>query len=708
MGFINTVVGIPLGYLMWLCYIFLKNYGFAIIIFTLLTKVILLPVNIWVQKNSIKMIKLQPAVNEIAAKHAGNRDKAAEEQLLLYKKENYKPLAGIIPMLIQIPIILGLISVIYNPLQHLLHLDPDVISAFVSKAQELSPGVELGSTAQMKVIEFIRNPATADLFSSIQSPGIDAVDAVSRILGMDLQFMRLDLSRFPSISSLDFYMLIPILSGLSAFLLCFFQNRENVLQKEQGFWGQWGMAIFLTAFSTYFAFVVPIGVGIYWIFGNVFAILMLYLLNWMYDPRKYIDYEALEKSKINLAQSKAATKKLKPTKEQKLRAKEDYKRFCKDENVKQLVYYSEKSGFYKYFADQISKILEKSDISIHYITSDPNDAIFEKKEPRIIPYYIDEFRLIPLFMKVDSDVIVMTTPNLQTYHLKRSLVRKDIEYIYTPHDPLSTHMGAATGAFDHFDTILCVGEHQIHEIRETEKVYGLPEKNLIPCGYSFIDNLLIAYSNTEKKANVIKKILIAPSWQEGNILESCVDPLLDNLLGKNYDITLRPHPEFVKRYSGAMQSIIDRYSDRFDEHFRIETDFSSNVTIFTADLVITDWSGIAFEFSYATKKPSLFIDTPMKVMNPEYNKIDCVPIELSLRNEIGCSLSLDNLDNISDTVALLLQSDEVYREKINSVIDRYLFNAGHSAEVAADYIISAVNRYKKKEQPEILYGQISR
>ena len=69
MEFINTVIGTPLGYLMWVCYWICKNYGLAIILFTVLTKVILFPINIWVQKNSIKMVKLQPEVNQIMARH---------------------------------------------------------------------------------------------------------------------------------------------------------------------------------------------------------------------------------------------------------------------------------------------------------------------------------------------------------------------------------------------------------------------------------------------------------------------------------------------------------------------------------------------------------------------------------------------------------------------------------------------------------------
>ena len=333
MEFINTVIGTPLGYLMWGCYWVCKNYGLAIILFTVLTKVILFPINIWVQKNSIKMVKLQPEVNQIMARHVGNKDKAAEEQMALYKREHYRPMVGMIPMLIQIPIILGLISVVYNPLQHLLHMDPQIISAFVAEATQLT-GMELGSTAQLKVIELIQNPETLGAFAAIQVPGADVAGAIAQIQQMDLLFFGVDFAHFPSFTHPDLYWMFPILSGLSAYLLCVFQNKENVLQKEQGFLGRWGMAIFLTAFSTYFAFIVPAGVGFYWILGNVIAIFTLYLLNWMYDPKKYIDYEALEESKKALAESKVLEKKLKPTKEQKAQSKVDYKRFLDESNRK--------------------------------------------------------------------------------------------------------------------------------------------------------------------------------------------------------------------------------------------------------------------------------------------------------------------------------------------------------------------------------------
>ena len=140
---IDFLVGL-LGGLMRFCYEAFRNYGFAIIAFTFVTKIILFPINIWTQKNSVKMIKLQPEVNMIAARYAGNRDKIGEEQLKLYKRENYKPALSVLPLLIQIPLILGVISVVYAPLTHILKLDAQTVEAFAQKTQELLNVENLG------------------------------------------------------------------------------------------------------------------------------------------------------------------------------------------------------------------------------------------------------------------------------------------------------------------------------------------------------------------------------------------------------------------------------------------------------------------------------------------------------------------------------------------------------------------------------------
>ena len=116
----------PLGWVMKVCYDLLRNYGLAIILFTLLTKVILFPMSLWVHANGIKMVRIEPAVNRLKIKYFGDEDTVAEETSKLYKKEHYSPFASIIPVAVQLLLLLGLIQIIYHPLTYVLALSGDM------------------------------------------------------------------------------------------------------------------------------------------------------------------------------------------------------------------------------------------------------------------------------------------------------------------------------------------------------------------------------------------------------------------------------------------------------------------------------------------------------------------------------------------------------------------------------------------------------
>ena len=617
-----------LGYIMDFSYNLTQSNVLAIILFTLLTKIILLPVSIWVHKNGIKMVSMMSELNQIRVKYFGDGDTIAEEQHSLYKRKKYHPLASIVPMLVQILLLITMIRVIND---------------------------NLGNTNLV--------------FIPIEEKGL--------------------------------FLLMPLAAGLSAYFLSIVQDRINPLQREQTRSSQLATMAFSVGISLFLGVFVSIGVGLYWICSNLSTILQQLLLNVIIPPRKYIDYEELEKSKkelqeINNIGSENKKKWFEKNPDRK-REKEDYKRFFSIIN-KHLVFYSEKSGFYKYFEKIINELIRRSNVIIHYVTSDPNDQIFviAAEQPRIKPYYIGEKRLITLMMKMDADIVVMTMSDLNNFHYKRSYVKKDIEYIYVFHYPLSTHMVLAKGALDHYDTIFCIGEFQFEEIRETERLYNLPEKNLIAVGYGQLEKLYESYCKMEHIDRKIKKVLIAPSWQPDNILDSCIDELLAALLGKGFKIVVRPHPEYVKRYGFRMDAIVNRYSDYKGSDLSFELDFTSNNSIFDSDVVITDWSGTAYEFSFVTKKPSIFINTPPKINNREYDRLSTKPLEITLRDKIGIQVEPDNLANITDKIHELLNSAEKYADDITAIVDKYIANFGSSGVVGSKYIINRLTEIGKK------------
>lgn len=618
------------------CYDLTGNWWAAIFLFTVIIKVILMPMSLWCQMNSIVMVKILPDINRIKVRYFGDNETIGEKQNQLYKEKHYHPLLSLVPLAVQIIILFGLVEVIHSITDY------------------GAPGTEfLGMVP-------------------IEDGGLSWV--------------------------------MPVLAGLSAVVMGFAQNRINPLQREQSRVEKNTTNGLSIALSFVLGIFVASGMAFYWICSNLTSVVVQALCNVVIKPEKHIDYNDLAASRAELDELNAlSARKSKWYRRDPLasREKADYKRFFNIVN-KHIVFYSERSGFYKYFQGAIEWLLENSDVRIHYVTNDPDDQIFKmaEREPRILPYYIGEKRLITLMMKMDSDIVVATLEDLENYYVKRSYIRKDIEYVFMFHHMTSTTLVARKGAYDHYDTVLCVGQHQVDELRKAEELYDTPRKNLIPCGYDMIDRMTRDYDAMEAPHRNRPAVIIAPSWQENCILDLCIDQLIDPLLTHGYCVVVRPHPEYVKRYSPRWEALMSRYANAPSDALRFEGDFSSSESVFSSDVLITDWSSVACDFSFSTKKPSIFIDTPMKITNPDYLEIGIEPIDISLRNEIGVSLSPDKLEGIADVIADMISSSESWSGKIEEIESRTIFNLGRGGEVAGSYLLDRIIAKQEEKNME--------
>ena len=149
-----------------------------------------------------------------------------------------------------------------------------------------------------------------------------------------------------------------------------------------------------------------------------------------------------------------------------------------------------------------------------------------------------------------------------------------------------------------------------------------------------------------------------------------------------------------------MDAIVNQYQDYSGGDLKFELDFTSNSSIFDSDVVITDWSGTAYEFSFVTGKPAVFVDTLMKVNNPEYEKLGIEPLEISLRDQVGIRLDPKHLEGTYEKLQFLFEQQEEYQKQNLELRDRYIANFGHSGEVAGKYIISSLKEKAQKRKNE--------
>ena len=286
MNWIMELFGVPLGWIMWIMYELIPNYAIALLLFTITTKLLLLPLGIKQQKSSVKMQVMQPKIKELQTKYKSNPQKMQEEMQLLYKRENYSMAAGCLPMLIQMPILFGLIDVIYKPLTHVMHIPKETIGIMQEIIKEA--GITLTMYApEIDMLKMVQK--TPEMFTEI---GADMIARISSLdLIMDMGFFQLDMSLVPSFG-FNLLMLIPILSGATAFLMSFISMRANPASQQAG--GSMKMMMYMMPLmSVWFTTMVPIGVGFYWIISNTFGAVQSVVLNKFWNPK-----DIAEKMKI--------------------------------------------------------------------------------------------------------------------------------------------------------------------------------------------------------------------------------------------------------------------------------------------------------------------------------------------------------------------------------------------------------------------------
>ncbi len=355
--------------------------------------------------------------------------------------------------------------------------------------------------------------------------------------------------------------------------------------------------------------------------------------------------------------------------------------------LRRLVFYSERDIYYRYYEAFIDEILAASpDIEICYISSHRHDPIFQSSHQRVKPYYI-KYLLPTALARLDSKVIVMTAPDLNRGSIKRA--PDPVTHVYIFHAISSTHKIYNLGAFDHYDSLLCVAKYQIDEIRKTEEVYGLKRKHLIECGYPLLEHIYRGFSNfksnTFTSGTPKKTCLIAPTWGASSIMETCIEGLIDSFVGSDYTVWIKPHPESFKRNPTKLTALTRSVAKT--KNIKFMENISSLDCLWQTDILITDHSSIAFEYSLGTERPTLFIDTPVRIDNPDWQKIDIEPVEQTYRDRLGVRLSPKQLNETIKTCEDLIKHKQEFQKRIPELRNRLVANWQESAKIGATYIL---------------------
>ena len=255
--------------------------------------------------------------------------------------------------------------------------------------------------------------------------------------------------------------------------------------------------------------------------------------------------------------------------------------------------------------------------------------------------------------------------------------------VHMPHSIVSLHMIYPESAFDGYDVMFAAGPHHEAEFAALTAFRKLGARRSFAVGYGKADLLLEGSRERPAGQASVDSVLLAPSWGPHSLLPTLGLPLVEALMESGKHVTLRPHPLHVLEKDPSYEAIVKRCSGA--PKFLLELPDARADAMRSAEVLVTDYSGTAFEFALLGHRPVVFVDVPKKVVNANWEQIGLAPIEVALRDKIGVVVPPDPAA-VAKAVVDLAQRTEQWQERIASAVPTFLYHRDDCAVAATDAI----------------------
>lgn len=331
---------------------------------------------------------------------------------------------------------------------------------------------------------------------------------------------------------------------------------------------------------------------------------------------------------------------------------------------------------------------EKRKQKVVYMTCSKDDPVFNKKYEYITGEFIGEGnKAYSRLNLLNASVVLSSTPSLGVFQWKRS---KNVDcYIHIPHmasDIILYRMFSV----DRFDAIILPGKYQEKPLRQLEEIHGIKPRDMELCGIPYMDVMKKRLDAAGEVPAHERTVLLAPTWGENGILTKYGERLIDALVSTGYKVIVRPHPQsFI-----AEKEIIDRLTTKYNDPSKVEwnRDNDNFEVLRRSDILISDFSGVIFDFSLVFNKPVIYTD-PSNIDTGVFDAywIDETPWTFRVLSDLGIELNDSNIDNIKDVIDKCLE-DPSFEEGRNKARSEAWANIGQGAARSVDFVM---RKYKE-------------
>ena len=264
---------------------------------------------------------------------------------------------------------------------------------------------------------------------------------------------------------------------------------------------------------------------------------------------------------------------------------------------------------------------------------------------------------------LSAGVVLMTTPGLQVYQLKRS---KNVKhYSHVLHAASDATMYRLFG-IDYFDSVLLTGDYQKKDIRLLEKQRNLKEKELVTVGCTYLDTLNSKIKMIPQEENHEFTVLVSPSWGASALLSKYGEKLLDPLVKTGWKIIVRPHPQSKKSESEMLTKLTEKYKDCINLIWDYERD--NIYSMKKSDIMISDFSGIIYDYTFLCDKPIMYVNASLDLR--PYDAYDIIEEnenktiwQFDTLKQIGIELKEESFDKIEEIIKNASDSKELAEKR---------------------------------------------
>ena len=274
-----------------------------------------------------------------------------------------------------------------------------------------------------------------------------------------------------------------------------------------------------------------------------------------------------------------------------------------------LVIFSDDKRYWQTF-EPVIRELDSRSFDVRYMTASSDDQALKSSYPHLHAVFIGEGN--KAFAKLNflkATILLSTTPGLDVYQWKRS---RDVRYyVHLPHGANDATTGYRSFGLDFYDAVLLSGEYQETAMRKLEHLRGEPEKEAVMVGVPYMDEMVRRLANCPELPSHPRTVLVAPTWGASSIFSKYGIAFIDALVRTGYHVILRPHPQSFTADKDLMDTLMSAYPDSDQlEWNRAPDNFE---VLRRSDIMISDYSGVIFDFAFVFDKPVICADTEMNV-----------------------------------------------------------------------------------------------